>query len=104
MLTNPTLDHMHMLGLPGIDAARRELADQPESRSMDEDEWLGLMLDHQIAVRADKRLTAPGRRLAAKRMNDMAVVRDMLDGTGLSFDPWQRHHIRFQREADHYAA
>lgn len=65
MLTNPTLDHMQMLGLSGMAIAWRELAEQPESRSMDKDEWLGLMLDREIAVRADKRLTA---RLAAAKL------------------------------------
>ncbi|WP_433762305.1 IS21-like element helper ATPase IstB [Brucella anthropi] len=75
MLTNPTLDHMQMLGLPGMAIAWRELAEQPESRSMDKDEWLGLMLDREIAVRADKRLTA--RLAAAKLRFPEACVEDI---------------------------
>ncbi|RYB98584.1 IS21-like element helper ATPase IstB [Ciceribacter ferrooxidans] len=57
MLTHPTLDQMLALGLSGMATAYRELADQPPSDDLSRDEWLGLMLDREIAVRADKRLT-----------------------------------------------
>ncbi|SEI21103.1 IstB-like ATP binding N-terminal [Rhizobium tibeticum] len=57
MLTHPTFDQMHALGLSGIAAAYRELANQPEGSDLNRDEWLGLMLDREMAVRGDKRLT-----------------------------------------------
>lgn len=57
MLTHPTLDQMHALGLSGMAAAYRELANQPEGSDLNRDEWLGLMLDREMAVRGDKRLT-----------------------------------------------
>jgi hypothetical protein len=37
--------------------AYRELADQPQGNDLGRDEWLGLMLDREMAVRADKRLS-----------------------------------------------
>lgn len=57
MLTHPTLDQMHALGLSGMAAEYRELANQPEGSDLNRDEWLGLMLDREMAVRSDKRLT-----------------------------------------------
>ncbi|MER8868103.1 IS21-like element helper ATPase IstB [Mesorhizobium sp. M0751] len=57
MLTHPTLDQMHTLGLAGMVAAYRELAEQVHGNDLSFDERLGLMLDREIALRTDKRLT-----------------------------------------------
>jgi DNA replication protein DnaC len=57
MLTNPTLEQMQMLGLAGMAMAYRQLAEQDNAADLGRDEWLGLMLDREIAVRADRRLT-----------------------------------------------
>lgn len=57
MLTNPTLDQMQALGLAGMAAAYRQLAEQDNTADLGRDEWLGLMLDREIALRADRRLT-----------------------------------------------
>jgi DNA replication protein DnaC len=65
MLTHPTIDQMHALGLSGMATAYRELADQPQGSDLSRDEWLGLMLDREMAVRADKRLS---NRLATARL------------------------------------
>jgi DNA replication protein DnaC len=65
MLTNPTLDQMQALGLAGMAAAYRQLAEQDNTADLSRDEWLGLMLDREIAVRADRRLT---NRLAAAKL------------------------------------
>ena len=65
MLTNPTLEQMRALGLAGMAAAYRQLADQDHAKDLSRDEWLGLMLDRETALRADKRLT---NRLAAARL------------------------------------
>jgi DNA replication protein DnaC len=65
MLTNPTLDQMQTLGLAGMAAAYRQLAEQDNTAALGRDEWLGLMLDREIAVRADRRLT---NRLAIARL------------------------------------
>jgi len=65
MLTHPTLDQMQALGLGGMATAYRELAEQNNADDLSRDEWLGLMLDREAAIRADKRLT---NRLAAARL------------------------------------
>jgi DNA replication protein DnaC len=57
MLTHPTLDQMQALGLAGMAAAYRQLAEQDNATDLSRDEWLGLMLDRETAMRADKRLT-----------------------------------------------
>lgn len=58
MLTNPTLDQMESLGLAGMAAAYRELAEGDNGDDLSRDEWLGLMLDRETALRADRRLTS----------------------------------------------
>lgn len=55
MLTHPTLDQMASLGLNGMAAAWRALADQDPGEALNRNEWLGLMLDREVAWRADKR-------------------------------------------------
>lgn len=57
MLTHPTLDQMHTLGLAGMATAYRELAEQIHGNDLSFDERLGLMLDREISLRTDKRLT-----------------------------------------------
>ena len=54
MLTNPTLNQMQALGLNGMATAWRELAEQDSAAELGRDEWLGLMLDREIALRADQ--------------------------------------------------
>ncbi|SIT58811.1 Putative insertion sequence ATP-binding protein y4bM/y4kI/y4tA (fragment) [Mesorhizobium prunaredense] len=63
MLTNPTLDQMQALGLAGM--AWRELAEQSSANELSRDEWLGLMLDREVAMRADKRVR---NRLASSKL------------------------------------
>lgn len=65
MLTHPTLDQMHSLGLAGMAAAWRDIAEQDTAGDLTRDEWLGLMLDREIATRADRRLT---NRLASAKL------------------------------------
>lgn len=65
VLTHPTLDQMQALGLGGMATAYRELAEQNNADDLSRDEWLGLMLDREAAIRADKRLT---NRLAAAKL------------------------------------
>jgi DNA replication protein DnaC len=55
MLTHPTLEQMASLGLNGMAAAWRALADQDPGEALGRNEWLGLMLDRETAWRADKR-------------------------------------------------
>ena len=75
MLTNPTLNQMQALGLNGMAAAWRELADQDGATELGRDEWLGLMLDREAAMRADKRVR--NRLAAAKLRFPEACVEDI---------------------------
>lgn len=65
MLNHPTLDQMQALGLAGMAAAWRDIAAQDSGGDLAREEWLGLMLDREIAVRADRRLA---NRLKAARL------------------------------------
>ena len=65
MLTHPTLEQMQALGLAGMAVAYRQLAEQDDAAALSREEWLGLMLDRELATRADKRLT---NRLAAAKL------------------------------------
>lgn len=47
---------MQALGLASMAAAWRQLAAQTNAQELNRDEWLGLMLDREIALRADKRV------------------------------------------------
>jgi hypothetical protein len=51
MLTHPTLDQMQALGLAGMADAYRQLAEQDNAADLSRDEWLGLMLDREAAIR-----------------------------------------------------
>jgi hypothetical protein len=55
MLTHPTLEQMASLGLSGMAAAWHALAEQDPGEAFDRNEWLGMMLDREVAHRADKR-------------------------------------------------
>jgi DNA replication protein DnaC len=48
---------MHILGLAGMAAAWRDIAEQDSARELSREDWLGLMLDREITCRADRRLT-----------------------------------------------
>ncbi|RWJ38403.1 MAG: AAA family ATPase, partial [Mesorhizobium sp.] len=75
MLTNPTLDQMQVLGLAGMAAAWRELAEQSSANELSRDEWLGLMLDREVAMRADKRVR--NRLASAKLRFPEACIEDI---------------------------
>jgi DNA replication protein DnaC len=75
MLTHPTLDQMLSLGLAGMATAYRELANQAHGNDLSFDDRLGLMLDREIAVRTDKRLS--NRLRAAKLRFANASIEDI---------------------------
>lgn len=73
MLTHPTLDQLRQLGLAGMARAFEDL----QSRSGGElapAEWLGLLLDREIADRQDRRLKA---RLRFAKLRHPASVEDI---------------------------
>ena len=58
MLTHPTLDQLHQLGLAGMARAFAELEASPTSAALSHAEWLGLLLDREITERDERRLRA----------------------------------------------
>ena len=58
MLTHPTLDQLHALGLHGMAKGFKELDGNPEARALDHSEWLALLLEHETTLRRQKRFEA----------------------------------------------
>ncbi len=74
MLTHPTLDQLRQLGLAGMARAFEELAANPRSAELAHAEWLGLLLDRELADRQERRLKA---RLRYARLRHQAAVEDV---------------------------
>jgi DNA replication protein DnaC len=74
VLTHPTLDQMHQLGLAGMARAFTELEANPQSADLSHAEWLGLLLDREASDRYERRLRAR-RRYA--RLRHQAAVEDV---------------------------
>ena len=74
MLTHPTLDQLHRLGLFGMAKAFGEAASSGEAAALTHPEWLGLLLDREMTYRHDKKLTA---RLRYAHLRQQAAVEDV---------------------------
>jgi DNA replication protein DnaC len=67
---------MQALGLAGMAAAYRRLAEQDNATDLSRDEWLGLMLNREAAIRADRRLT---NRLAVAKLRFIDACIENID-------------------------
>ena len=74
MLTHPTRDRLVELGLQGMARAFDDLAAQPETRRLEHADWLALLLEHEAAVRRQKRFETRAR---AARLRHAASVEDV---------------------------
>jgi DNA replication protein DnaC len=74
MLTHPTLDQLHALGLHGMAKGFNELDANPEARTLEHPEWLALLLEHEMTLRRQKRFEARAR---AARLRQSASVEDV---------------------------
>jgi len=74
LLTHPTLDQLHQLGLFGMAKAFAELQAASEAPALSHPEWLALLLDREASHRRDKRLAA---RLRFARLRHHAAVEDV---------------------------
>ena len=61
MLSHPTLDLLHELGLSGMASGFTALDANPEARALGHAEWLGLLLDHEATARRQKRFETRAR-------------------------------------------
>ena len=55
MLTHPTIDQMHQLGLAGMARAFTELEANSQSADLSHAEWLALLLDREASDRYERR-------------------------------------------------
>jgi DNA replication protein DnaC len=74
LLIHPTLEQLRQLGLAGMARAFEELSDNTRGAELDHAEWLGLLLDREMADRQDRRLRA---RLRYARLRHNAAVEDV---------------------------
>jgi DNA replication protein DnaC len=74
VLTHPTLDLLHQLGLAGMANAFGEIETSAEAAALTHPEWLGLLLDREVSYRRDKRLLA---RLRYARLRHQASIEDV---------------------------
>ncbi len=74
MLTHPTLDQLRALGLFGMAKAFESLGASPEADALSHAEWLGLLLDHELTFRNEKRLAA---RLKEAKFKHQACLEDV---------------------------
>lgn len=74
MLTHPTLDQLHALGLHGMAKAFLDIEAGGEAASLGHAEWLALLLEREASLRRDKRLTV---RLRHAKLRQQACVEDI---------------------------
>lgn len=74
MLNHPTLDKLLALRLTGMAKALSEQMDLPESQSLSFEERLGLLVDREMTVRSDRRLTT---RLRQAKLRLSASLEDV---------------------------
>ena len=74
MLAHPTLDQLHALGLHGLAKGFKELEHKPEVRGLDHAEWLGLLLEHELTLRRQKKFET---RATVARLRHSASVEDV---------------------------
>jgi hypothetical protein len=92
LLTHPTLDLLHQLGLNGMAKAFGEIEAAAEATTLTHPEWLGLLLDREVSYRRDKRLLA---RLRYARLRHQAAIEDVDYRAARSLD-----RILFQKLAE----
>jgi DNA replication protein DnaC len=75
MLTHPTLDLMRALKLDGMAHAFIELEAQDQAKTLSHAEWLGLLLDREMASRNTRRFQT--RLRAARLRHSQAAIEDV---------------------------
>jgi DNA replication protein DnaC len=74
VLTHPTLDQLHQLGLAGMASAFAELQAAAQTAELSHAEWLALLIDRELTERRDRRLKA---RLRYARLRHHATIEDV---------------------------
>lgn len=74
MLKHPTIDRLRDLGLAGMCHSLQELANNPDAKSLDHLEWLGILLEHEATLRQQKRFELRAR---AAKLRHQASIEDI---------------------------
>ena len=74
MLTHPTLDLLHNLGLHGMAKGFKALEQNTEARALEHAEWLALLLEYEQTLRKQKRFEA---RSKTARLRHNASIEDI---------------------------
>ena len=74
LLQHPTIDRLRELGLVGMAKSLRDLMANPESSALDHMEWLGILLEHEMTRRQQKRFEARAR---TAKLRHLASVEDI---------------------------
>src|ERR1700689_3034583 len=74
MLTHPTLDLLNELGLHGRARGFKTLNESAEAERLGHAEWLGLILDHEVTLRRQKRFEM---RAKTAKLRQAASVEDV---------------------------
>jgi DNA replication protein DnaC len=74
LLTHPTLDQLHALGLHAMAKAFVDIEARPDSKDLAHAEWLALLLDREASSRRDKRLQG---RLRHAKLRHEACIEDV---------------------------
>jgi DNA replication protein DnaC len=74
VLTHPTLDQLHALGLHGMAKAFNDMAAQAQASELGHADWLALLLERESVHRQDKRL---GARLRYAKLRHQATPEDI---------------------------
>jgi len=74
LLTHPTFDQLHQIGLHRMAKALADIEAGGEAASLGHAEWLALLLDREASLRRDKRLS---KRLQYAKLRQQACVEDI---------------------------
>jgi DNA replication protein DnaC len=74
LLTHPTLDQLHALGLHGMAKAFADIEAGGDAASLGHAEWLALLLEREASLRRDKRLS---KRLQYAKLRQQACIEDI---------------------------
>ncbi|MCX7323139.1 MAG: IS21-like element helper ATPase IstB [Hyphomicrobiales bacterium] len=74
MLTHPTLDLLYDLGLHGLAKGFKQMNASTEADALSHAEWLGIILDHEVTLRRQKRFDA---RAKAAKLRHNAAIEDI---------------------------
>jgi DNA replication protein DnaC len=74
MLIHPTVERLRALGLSAMADTLIELQNNPQAAEMPHADWLGLLIDHEVTFRDNRRLA---RRLAAAKLRQTATIENI---------------------------